>query len=243
MNLDEAVDAIAQIVSSTEYSPGIRYRAIEALGSIGNHSSIDLLHELFLLDADYYARELSVRSVVKLSNKRGIEIFLPIALGSVEWQRAIIARAFSQLTDPEIIPDLLNLLTDPNPAARSFAASHLYKFNDARKINPLLDAISDVDWQVRVFAVSGLINVPSSSNRIVNAIINALNDDHAEVIKSALFALGEIGDPRAVKPLIELLALSSEFGEDIIYALEKINTPEALKAVETWRLINLVDNT
>ncbi len=232
----EAADTLKQLVLDESQPERIRYRTVRALGEIGDQETVDLLYKLFLLDKDYYVRELSAYALVKLNNQRALDLFVPIYRIGSDFQCLVVRRALKNLDDDVIVPDLIQLLSDPDPAIRVLAASRLSQFKDTRKVEPLLKTLSDQHWLVRVWSISALSNLSSSSSRIVASLLEALADENKEVRRSAIFALGESGDPCAVKPLASMLTTEPTLlNKIIITALEKINSPEAINVVENWQ--------
>jgi hypothetical protein len=73
----------------------------------------------------------------------------------------------------------------------------------APAVEPLLSALKDDDWRVRVGAARALGRIGDS--RAVKPLLSALKDDDWHVRVAAATALGRIGDSRAVEPLIGAL--------------------------------------
>jgi len=73
----------------------------------------------------------------------------------------------------------------------------------ASAVEPLLSALKDDDWRVRVGAARALGRIGDS--RAVEPLLGALKDDDWRVRVGAATALGRIGDSRAVEPLIGAL--------------------------------------
>ena len=74
----------------------------------------------------------------------------------------------------------------------------------------------------------------SGDSRHVPELIAALEDENGNVRRLAASALGKIGDPRAVEPLLTLLASESkpQVRQYAIKALGKIGDPKARAALE-----------
>jgi HEAT repeat protein len=73
----------------------------------------------------------------------------------------------------------------------------------ASAVEPLLSALKDDDWRVRVGAARALGRIGDS--RAVEPLLGALKDDDWHIRVAAATALGRIGDSRAVEPLIGAL--------------------------------------
>lgn len=89
----------------------------------------------------------------------------------------------------------------------------------------------------RIAAVKELVRYPG--DRTLYALILALRDQNPNVREHAAIALGDLGDVRAVKPLIDMLGYSDPRRAAIVArALEKLTQVHdldiSLEAWETW---------
>ena len=126
------------------------------------------------------------------------------------------------------------------------AARKLAKSNDPRTINELINALQGRPDDIRIAAVRSLGEI--GSKQAVKPLMRLLHDRDPVVAAAAADALGAIGDPAAVPALVEILR---EFKSDnsrhsqlhgfnrgvfmgAIYALERINTPEARRAIQQY---------
>ena len=100
-------------------------------------------------------------------------------------ERATLALAFTSGRD--VIPALLQALTDSDPQVREKAAIGLALRRDDRVIEPLIAALSDPDSQVREKAAIALGT--SGDERAHDALSRALNDPDAQVREKAASAL------------------------------------------------------
>ena len=101
---------------------------------------------------------------------------------------------------------------------RWHAAETLGEIRDIQAVEPLIKALNDENNGVRSNSMIALVNIGVPA---VEMLINALKDKKCPIRSNAAEALGEIGDTRAVKPLIK--ALTDEDSE-----IQKIAT-KALK--------------
>lgn len=97
---------------------------------------------------------------------------------------------------------LLTLLGDANEEVRNFAAVMLGSVGDQAAVAPLLGALQDPDVNVRHAAASSLGQI--GAGEAVPQLIASLRSE-PWLQYPAIHALGEIGDPRATAPLLELL--------------------------------------
>ena len=83
---------------------------------------------------------------------------------------------------------------------RTGAAWSLGELNDTRAIRPLIQALKDEDYMVRVEAEMALGDLNA-----VDPLILALKDEDGTVRQGAAFTLANLKDPRAIEPLIQAL--------------------------------------
>jgi HEAT repeat protein len=148
---------------------------------------------------------------------------------------------------------------DPNPNVRANAPRWIPRLsdNEGRRdfIDPIIQlATSDRETEVRLKAVDALGEMAEIAG--LDTLLGALADQEPPVRLAAVNALGRLGDPRAVQPLVRLFdaAHGPAYDEyywvgldrperyeappahwprlDIISALKRIATPEALEAAE-----------
>ncbi|MDO5835313.1 MAG: HEAT repeat domain-containing protein, partial [Methanobacterium sp.] len=109
-------------------------------------------------------------------------------------------------------------LNDPEPEVRTQSVIALVNIGDEKFIDFLITTLESSDNHIgRTIAAEALGNtarilkenenilMQQSLDKSVVPLINALNDDSYEVRGLVSWALGNIGDPRAVEPLIKTL--------------------------------------
>ena len=107
---------------------------------------------------------------------------------------------------------------------RRSAAAALWEIGDARAVEPLIAALKDEVYVVRINAIKALGKI--GDPRAVVPLISVLKDRDTNVRIDAAEALGMIGDARAVDPLIAALKDEDYYvGESAAEALGKIGTP------------------
>jgi len=99
------------------------------------------------------------------------------------------------------------------------AAEALGRIGDQRAEEPLIDALSDDNFMVRGAAAKSLRLLGSKNPRAVNFLIDILKKDPLDC-GDAIMLLGEIGDPRAIKP-IKAVEKIGQIGLYVDYALRK----------------------
>ena len=113
------------------------------------------------------------------------------------------------------------------------AAAALGKIGDKRAVEPLIDAVNN-DEDVRRSAARALGNLDVDDKRVVELVellIKALRDEDSDAQSAAAYVLGEIGDERAVEPLIYALKKdkSKQVRANAAAALGKIGDKRAVQ--------------
>ena len=149
--------------------------------------------------------------------------------------RAGAALSLRGFREPEVLDALIARLDDPDPYVVWVAAGILSEIQDPRVIEPLVHSIDGISFYLmnrRPFSernlqyrldnpvLRGLIRMGELS---VEPLLAALRRDSGDVNRDVIWALGQIGDPRAERPLRELLDdASHDVAEEISAALEHI---------------------
>ena len=147
--------------------------------------------------------------------------------------------------DPIVKSALVGMLHDENPRVRQVAVQMLGRFRDNDLVTPLLASLNDADGNIRRMALMWLgaltdPRIPDANLRMlhdpyagqqavynisrahdrnaVEPLIALFNDDrvtNGELYRDVTSALVEIGDPRAVEPLMEALDGRYDKGRDL----------------------------
>jgi HEAT repeat protein len=134
-----------------------------------------------------------------------------------------------------VVEQLIKALKHLEPVGRSLAARALGKLRDERAINPLIEALMDEDSKALEEVTLALLQ--SGNEKLVSEGESLLSTMRCmwTVRKDVAYALGEIGDKRAVEPLIQALKNENpEFTEK----LKLINN----EAIQTDRMILRMGN-
>ena len=123
---------------------------------------------------------------------------------TVRWEAA---KTLSALGDKRVVPPLLALAQGAGETEQRAAAVYaLGWLRDSRALAPLVQVLRDSreDAQLRGHAAEALAYL--GNRRAAPALITTLDDPSPEVRLWSAFALGELGDRRAVAPLERLAA-------------------------------------
>lgn len=148
---------------------------------------------------------------------------------------AAITKAATRLRDP-----------DEDLRTRFHAAQTLGRMGTANApaLSALIETLQHGDETARRYAVKTLISFGGVDDRVVDALVGALQDDFWEVREDAIDALGDLGarpiaplsedQVRRVVPALTAMLLDSEYKEErwqILRALGKIGSREAVPAL------------
>jgi HEAT repeat protein len=160
----------------------------------------------------------------KLKEKGDVEGLLKLLDHKKLEVRKEVAEILREWAKPECKSALLKALKDENQGIRVYAVQGLAKLKDPQTDEALTSATQDSDWEVRKEALSALVK----SGRNVDATLQAIRFNSAELRELAAVRLGDAGGPQAVEALIAALKDEEELVRlRAVNALAKIKDPVA----------------
>ncbi len=129
------------------------------------------------------------------------------------------AMALGDIGNIDFIDQLINALKDPFISVQKEAVLSLGKMKNEKAARALIFTLANKD--LHELSSMTLINIGKPA---VVSLINALKDNNFEIRQSAAKALGEIGDAKAVEPLIASV-VDKDLRLTAVEALVKIGTP------------------
>jgi HEAT repeat protein len=183
-------------------------------------------------EAETHAGELGqqadVRGLIKALTSKDPEV------------RSASAKALGETGDPRAVEPLAKALHDRQGGpeglfVRMAAAEALVQMGVAA-VEPLLSVLRSLDSDARDKAARALAELGKKGllgETAVKPLIAALKDESLHVYWSAAEALGTIGDPRAVEPLI--CSLRTRPCPTVAEALERLHDPRAKRALAGYR--------
>jgi len=145
--------------------------------------------------------------------------------------RCAAAAALGYINNPAAVEPLILALSDPNHWVTGAAAFALGCIGDPRAIEPLLinseyPGISLVALETALDSIDALWRKSQAARAAVPKLLAALPYDKSY----SVWALGEIGDPRAIEPLIVALRSKTDSGlrAGAARALGQIGDPRAV---------------
>ncbi len=222
------------IASLHDSNSGVRQSAVYGLGKIANTQAVEPLISA-LSDESLLVRESASLALAKIGDARAVEPLSAALLNLSQGGRDNAAIALGEIGDVRAVEPLIKALQDRDSGVRMCAAKALGKIGDARAVESLIGAIFDEQPHVQHSAIDALtkIGAPAVESLIGSPIVESLvsvlrekdtglkaiatralahirksyvsADPTAEAQCNAAYALGLIGDPRAL-PVLEHLA-------------------------------------
>jgi HEAT repeat protein len=125
-----------------------RWKAAEAMGTIGDSSAIEPLLEA-LKDPFVDVQWLAAKSLGRIGDSRCVEPLINALKSDDKWLRAGAAWGLGKLKDPRATEPLINLLKDKKKTVRKNAAWALGYIGDERAVPELEGLLQDPDKEVR----------------------------------------------------------------------------------------------
>lgn len=215
-----AVPALVGLLADKD--TGVRNAAAEALGQIGDRRAVE---PLALARRDKSTERSAALALARLRDQRVAAVMLPWLGRATPEDRQLAARCLGLLGDPQAVEPLIAAArnTDDNPEqreARRAAIDALAKLGDRRAVKPLtalLTAAADRPNKRSIGSSAAMeytrsdcpdYALPLALARLdgaaaVEPLVQALAAKNWAVQLAAVEALGDLGDKRAVEPLIE----------------------------------------
>jgi HEAT repeat protein len=114
------------------------------------------------------------------------------------------AKELIKLKDPSVVDVLIQAISDTSEEVRIEAIQALGEIGDERAVEPLIDAMDDESLVVREKTAKSLgkLGKHEAGDALISSLIN--NSD-LSIVCATIEALGQIGDTRAVDPLLVFL--------------------------------------
>lgn len=201
-----------------------------AAGSLGNmgEDSIPVLTEA-LRDVD--TRAAAVAGLVAIQSDGKAEAVAPYLIDPDPDIREAAVRVLGEDVEANV-PRLVPMLDDRDGGVRKLALKYLKGLKIDGIEDKLVSLLGDPDVETRQFASYALRDNATSAS--VEALLDTVKNDNDKMTRAnCIISLGNIGDTRAVLPLIDIL----DNGEEALYAhvfiaLGALKADEAIPYVE-----------
>jgi HEAT repeat protein len=193
--------------------------------------NVNGLLELVMKDKDRGVRYSAIDALGNIRDNKAVDPLIQTLRDKDEKVRKGVAYALGEIGDQRAVKPLIQTLKDIDENVRSITAEALGKIRDKSAVEPLIQTLKDKDDEVRRAAAWALGEI--RDKRAVEPLIQALKDEDKEVRRTTVDALGKSRDKGAINPLIDLLNKNNiKLKNHVINALKKINTTEALEALQ-----------
>lgn len=199
----------------------VRSVAARALGELNDRRAAEALL-LALRDGNEHVRWDAAVALCRLRDPRGFEPTLAM-FGAHKSSEA--AEALAELRDPRAVEPLLAAFQDTTSLARGATARALGRLKDPRALDPLITAMGDSHVSDEVAEALGEFKDP----RVVKRLIPILKDGERGARECAAKALGVLGEPLALEPLIAALKDTYYVRREAAKALGLLRDTRAVK--------------
>jgi HEAT repeat protein len=185
-----------------------------------------------LKDKDSDVRRSVAEALGKIGDSRAVDALIEALKDEDSNVRENVAEALGEIGDARAVDALIEALRDEDSDVRIRVAEALGEIGDARAVEALIEALKDEDSYVRKNSIDVLVEIAKKDLGVVDKLINALKDEDSNVRENVAWALGEIGDSRAVEALIEALKdEDSDVRESVAWALGAIGDARAVDSL------------
>ena len=236
--LGEFKDVEPCIGALKDEHPDVRWVAAKVLVVLKDDRSVE--HLIAALGDEYWrVRKVAAQALGELKDARAVEPCIVALKDEHSDVREEAAKVLVVLNDVRSVEPLIAALNDDNEDVRSAAAEVLGELNDSRAVEPLIPVLRDRRKDVRGAAREAVRKFGTAA---VEPLIVALGDRSKAVRRAAAEALGELGDPRAVEPLSNVLT-SALNEEDNVGQRAVTKALQAIGGREAARVLSLYEGT
>jgi HEAT repeat protein len=243
----------------------VRAEAAGVLGRIGDARAVEPLIAVLKQD-NRTVRYCACQALGKLGDARAVEPLIAALKDDDLWMRHVACEALGKLGDARAVEPLIAGLKHEDFEHCAWPFDALQKLSDSRAVEPLAAALEDPDWNVREDAAKALteLGVPNDAETrawfavsvrdwraavalgsdALEPLAAALKHPDGNVREGATWALGDIGDARAVKPLMAALENGGPGSlqiRSVVAALEKLYRSGTLAASDQQLILNQRD--
>jgi HEAT repeat protein len=168
----------------------VRELAAQALRELGEPAVEPLIAAL--LDQDSKVRQLAAKLLGELGNTRAVEPLVAALQDEAETVRNAAAVALGEIGDPRAVEPLVTALRN---VGMSLTVQYSLRMLGQPAVGPLIAALKDGDWRVRVQAAKALGEFGDA--RAVESLLAALEDEAPIVHWEIVEVLRRIGTPEA----------------------------------------------
>ena len=206
----QTVELLQGIVLSTrdEVVRQLMTGALGALAEVGTPGAVDALIDIIMTLKKSYARDIAAFYLVGCGDVRA-EKTLRAALADMNHEAHLpVVRALAEVGDVAAIEPLVAAINYSRLVTRHELVRVLGEFDDVRAVFPLLRLLHHTDERVQAASRQALLAFADKS--AYGMLIEYLTHQDYMSRRQAAIALGEIGSPRAIKPLIRVAEVEKD---------------------------------
>jgi HEAT repeat protein len=222
----QAVDAL---LDQLEKGNGRESNIPDALARLGDKRAVEpLLRQL--RSSTPWAQARIIEALGKLGDGRAVEPLIQYLNDETgKWRRDAVIRSLGNLRDARAVEPLVALLSDEG--CRDEVAWALGKIGDRRAREPLLASLSDGEPDTRFWPAAAWALRRLDATGVYECLLAPLRSEDQRARVAAVSALGELGDPRAIDPLLNLLRTDPSLDRTAALALGQLKDPRATAAL------------
>ena len=183
----------------------VQLAAVTALCKLRQYVQADRLTEK-LVHADPHVRAATARFFGELGEKRFANKIATLIFDENRYVRSAAVEALGKIGDRSAIGSLVDVLTRQTPGGESTGArqieGHGLVIGTSRPLSPVLSGLELVAQKAEAIKILGDWH---ASEAVVPIIENGLQAKDARLLAVSAYALGQIGDRRALGPLLALI--------------------------------------
>ncbi len=211
--------------------------AVRLLAAFGE-SALPMLLKILKTVDNYRSRHVAASLLATLQSAAGQHLKNILAREGRPAEKIRLLEVLD-LIKADVRRETLRLIGDPDGGVRQAALGMLERTKDPSLAPVLLDLARGPEEDTAVDAISclGRIKAPGTSPELVALLDSAKGENR---LKACCLALGEIGDPQCVAPLVKIVnhkgiffrrkKYTAEVKAAAAYALGRIRHPEAVEA-------------
>jgi HEAT repeat protein len=224
------------IIALKDQYRDVRICAAGSLGVLADSDAIEPLMETLENAKDSMEQTIVIRALGRLEDPRVLDLLITLLYDQHDSTRRTSARSLASYGDSIASDRLLKLLNIDNKETRNAAAWALGFRGDARA-----EKVLDIVWKentskwTKVGIACGLVQI-RYDRKALDFLLRVINDEPNKVWIDVVFALGRIGNSKAVKPLIHILSLEKYtfYHRQAIEALKRITHLDLGNKTSAW---------
>ncbi|MEQ8186486.1 MAG: HEAT repeat domain-containing protein [Candidatus Eremiobacterota bacterium] len=184
----------------------VRTQAALTLGKAGDKRALYILMEALEKDEDPAIRESCASILGELMDERAIDLLIKALKDKDKFVCSAALTSLGKFNDPRIIDPLIEYTDSCDPSLWPAIIQILSPRGDKKIVKILykiFDKTSDIDLKINIISI--LTEEAYKESSTVDLLIGTLRDSNTRIKISAIKALGDMGDTKAIKHLCDFL--------------------------------------